>query len=847
MSRVPTSWCVFSDRMRRRVAGCVLFLCLMPAMLPVLSHAQSEQVFEFDIPPQPLDQALKSFAATTDFLLSYDAAMTRGRVSTGITGRYAPVEALTRLLTDTGLNYRFANENTITLQPVNNPILTPVVPPQSQSFPPGANERPSGDSEKAVKQKLVKVPEILVKDVRQRGDDTTSYVAEETSASTKTDTPLLETPQTINVVTRAEMNTRLVQNVSQAVMYTPGVLTEMYGPAMRDDYFNIRGFDAPQFLDGLGLVGVNYGNLRIEPYGLERVEILKGPASMLYGQSSPGGLVNMTSKRPTEVPARELLLTGGSFGRIQGGLDLGGPIDEQGRLLFRITALGRHSDTQIDFAKDDRYFIAPSLTWRPSRNTSFTILSQFQKDDAGNTLQFLPPEGSLLGNPNGRIPINRFVGEPEFDRWKRQQYTAGYAMEHRFNESWKLEQNFRYAHVRTDYPTTFYLDFVRDGDGAPVDFRTISRLAGLYRDLANTATLDTRVQGAFETGLLRHTLLFGVDYRRLWGRSQRGFSDSPELDVYAPIYNQPWVRPEIDFASAQQRDQIGLYTQDQIKYNRVLLTLGARYDFVNADTQINDLFLNEQSAIRQRDNAATYRVGLSYLFDSGIAPYVSYATSFQPEAGTDFSGTPFKPTTGQQYEAGIKFKPVGYNALLTVSVYHLLRQNIVTPDLTPGHFGFNVQTGEARAQGFEVEGKANLTQALGLIAGYSFTDTKVTESNDPATLGRRLSLTPKHQASFWMDYGFQDGPLAGLNLGGGTRYTGSNFGDLANSLKAPSYVLFDAAVRYDLRLVHDSLRGAELSVNLNNLLDREYVATCADASCFYGSRRTVYASLRYRW
>lgn len=846
MSRVPMSWCVYWDQMRRRVAMCVVFLCLMQAPAPLLSRAQSDHVFEFDIPAQPLDHALKSFAATTDFLLSYEAAMTAGLVSTGVTGRYTSVDALRRLLTDTGLNYRFANDTTITLQPVSSPVPTPVAPPQSQTVPTGTHEQPSGGNENAVNQKPVKVPEILVKDVRQR-DDTTSYVAEETSTATKTDTPLIETPQTINVITRAEMNTRLVQNISQAVMYTPGILTEMYGPVMRDDYFNIRGFDAPQFLDGLGLVGINYGNLRIEPYGLERVEILKGPASMLYGQSSPGGLVNMTSKRPTEAPVREILLTGGSFKRMQAGIDLGGPIDEKGRFLYRITALGRYSDTQIDFAKDNRYFIAPSLTWRPNANTSFTILSQFQKDDAGNTLQFLPPEGSLLGNPNGRIPINRFVGEPGFDRWKRQQYTMGYALEHRFNESWKLEQNFRFAHVRTDYPTTFYLDFVRDGDENPVDFRTISRLAGLYRDLANTATLDTRLQGAFDTAMLRHTVLMGVDYRRLWGRSQRGFSDSPTLDVYAPLYDQPWTTPVIDFTTAQQRDQVGVYAQDQVKYDRWILTLGARYDFANTDTQTTDLLFDERATTRQRDNAATYRVGLSYLFDSGIAPYVSYSTSFQPEAGTDFGGTPFKPTTGQQYEAGIKFKPAGYDALLTVSAYHLLRQNIVTPDLTPGHFGFNVQTGEALARGIEVEAKANLTQSLGIIAGYAFTDTKVTESNDPLTLGRRLSLTPKHQASFWLDYGFQEGPLAGLNLGGGTRYTGSNYGDLSNSLKAPSYVLFDAAVRYDLRRVHDSLRGAELSVNLNNLLDREYVATCADAACFYGVRRTVYASLRYRW
>lgn len=800
---------------------------------------------EFDIPPQALTSSLSKFAAATGLQVSYKGALASGLQSPGVVGLYSPEDALARLLSGTGLGFTFVDEETVTLQRADSSSLAPV--PLVAAAAGAVAVAGDEDVSVAEGQKPVKVPEITVKEVRYRGEDLKSYVAEETNTATKTDTPVLETPQAINVITRAEMNTRLVQTVSQAVTYTPGVFTEMYGPVMRDDYFNIRGFDAPQFLDGLGLVGINYSNLRIEQYGLERVEVLKGPASMLYGQSSPGGLVNMVSKRPSDTPIREILITGGSFNRIQGGFDLGGRIDEKGRFLFRIATLARNSDTQVEYAGDNRYFVAPSLTWRPTDKTSFTLLSHYQKDDAGNTLQFLPPQGTLLGNPNGKIPTYRFVGEPDFDHWDRQQYTVGYAFDHRFNESWKLEQNFRYAHIRTDYPTTFYLDFVQDADGVPVDYRTINRLAGLYQDWSSTITVDTRLQGGFETGALKHTVLTGVDYRRLWGQTQRGFSDPPTLDVYAPVYNLPWTRPVVDFISDQQRDQLGFYVQDQLKYNRLMLTVGGRYDFTDTTTQNNDLFFNEQTSTRQRDNAPTYRVGLSYVFDMGLVPYVSYATSFQPEAGTDFSGSPFKPTTGQQYEAGIKFKPIGYNALITVSAYHLTRQNIVTPDLTPGHVGFNVQTGEGRAQGFEVEGKANLSESLGVIASYTFADTKVTESNDPATLGRQLPLTPKHQASFWLDYGFQGRWLAGLNLGGGTRYTGANFGDLTNSLQAPSYVLFDAAVRYDMRYVHESMHGAELSVNMTNLLDREYVATCADAACFYGVRRTVYASLRYRW
>ncbi len=774
----------------------------------------------YDIPAGPLGRALSHFATVAGIALSFDPVLTEGLTSPALTGNFSVGKGFNRLLADSGLELMRNADSSYTLRQA--PI-------------------------KATQAGVTALPVVTVSTSTENADDT-GYVAQRSSSSTKTDTPLIEVPQSISVITRRELDARLVQNISQAVSYTPGVLTEMYGPVMRDDYFNIRGFDAPQFLDGLGLWGVNYANLRIEPYGMESIEVLKGPSSTLYGQSSPGGLVAMMSKRPTAVPIREAFITGGSFGRIQGGLDLGGPIDSNGQFLYRLTGLVRNSDTQINHAHEDRYFIAPSISWRPTGDTTFTLLSHFQKDNAGNTLQFLPPEGSLLENPNGQIPTSRFIGEPGFDKYNREQYTIGYAFDHRFNESWGVQQNLRYANVSSNYPTTFYLDFLRDDDGVPLDFRTIDRLAALYQDKAGTFTMDTRVQGVFDTTMLRHNLLLGIDYRYLSGNNRRGFSeDMLLLDIYDPVYGQPFGLPVIDLISKQQRDQIGLYAQDQIKYDRWILTLGVRYDFSSAHTRNHDLFFDERSSTRQNDRAFTYRTGINYLFDNGIAPYASYAESFQPIAGTDFFGSPFKPTTGRQYEAGIKYQPVNHNALLTVAAYHLTQKNVVTPDLMPGHFGYNVQTGEARVRGVEVEGKANLMNNLNLIVAYSFADSKVTESNNPDELGNRLSLTPRHQTSAWLDYTFRGNLLAGLGVAGGVRHIGSNFGDLVNNLKAPSYTLFDTAVRYDMKHLHSMLRGASLSVNVNNLFDNKYIATCADMACFYGNRRTVYATLRYKW
>ncbi|MDR4485118.1 MAG: TonB-dependent siderophore receptor [Nitrospirales bacterium] len=813
----PDSSLIFHCRV-----GKVWFLCVILLFSSVMVAHGAGQPKEFNIPAQPMQTALDAFAQQSDLQMLYTMEIIEGLQSNAVKGTYSPEQALNLLLEGTGRTFHFADEHTIT-------VVT---------SPGGVESRNSATDASARKLKPILVPEVVVKEVRDK-----DYAAIADSTGTKTDTPIIEIPQTINVITRAELDTRLVQTISQAVKYTPGVLTEMYGPVTRDDYFNIRGFDAQQFLDGLGLVGVNYANLRIEPYGQERVEVLKGPASMLYGQSAPGGLVNMTSKRPTEVPLREILLLGGSWNRIQGGLDFGGPIDDQGQFLYRLTGMVRDSDTQVDYAKDNRIFIAPSLTWRPTSNTSFTFLSHWQRDDAGNTLQFLPEEGTLLFNPNGKVPTSRFIGEPDYDRWEREQFTLGYALEHRFNASWKVEQNLRYAYVKTDYPVIFALGFA---DPA-VDLRTVSRLAARYRDKGETFTLDTRLQGAFDTGPLEHRLLLGVDYRYLTGKNRRGFSDAPDLDIYNPVYGQPFDHPNITFVGKQERDQIGLYAQDQVKFHRWLLTGGLRYDFTNSDTKNHFLTSGNRTRDKQDDRKLTYRTALTYLFVNGLAPYFSYSTSFQPQAGTDFSGNAFDPTTGQEYEGGVKFKPVNYDALVTLSAYHLTQQNILTPDLQPGHEGFSVQTGEARVRGFEVEAKANLGRRIGLIGGYSFADSKVTKTNEDNQKGNRLPLTPRHQASLWLDYSFQNNWLMGLNIGSGVRYTGSNFGDLANSLKAPSYTLFDAAVHYDLRFLSNTLKGAELSVNLNNVFDVDYVATCGDGTCYYGNRRTVYGSLRYRF
>lgn len=703
-------------------------------------------------------------------------------------------------------------------------------------------------------------------------DPVDGYVVNESLSGSKTDTPLIEVPQSISVINRDEFVARAAQSITQAVAYTPGVVSGMFGPSTRDDYFNLRGFEGTQYLDGTRLMNSSnsYAQLRVDPYGMERIEILRGPSSVLYGQNAPGGLVNMMSKRPTDTPFHEIQFLGGSFDRVQGSIDLSGPVAERDDLLYRLVALGRDSDTQVDYVEDDRYFVAPSFTWKPGDATSFTFLSHYQKDETGSAMQFMPYQGSVLGNPNGKIPTNRFLGEPGFDGYEREQFAVGYALEHRFNKVLKARQNLRYAHVESELKGVFPYNssgFLDD------NFRLIDRDVSFYQDQTDTFTLDNQLQADFATGSVQHTFLSGVDFRHFTGGRQNGsvWGAATNFDVFAPVYGQPFddvmggsstfSTPNISQRFDQELDQVGFYGQDQLKWKQWIATVGVRKDWastrsLNTDYQINggtegsnivDYANPAYTSTQQDDEAFTYRTGLSYQFDSSVAPYYSYSESFEPAVGASFGGTPFKPTTGQQHEFGLKYQPVGYNALFTVAVFHLMQQNVLTPDLEHPSGNFQKQTGEVRSQGVELEGKASLDLGLDVAAAYTYTDTKVKKSNSEDELGKNLTYTPEHQASLWLDYTHKTGDFSGLGLGGGLRYIGANYGDLSNSQKAPGYVLVDASVHYDLGKVDSKLHGMRLGVNMSNLLDRKYVVTCGGDSCYYGNRRSVLASLRYNW
>ncbi len=805
-------------------AGPDLGQAIRPVIRVAASHPAEDGAVVFTIPAGPLDEALAAFASASGVQLIYDA-QTSGRLnSTGLSGRYSRDEGLRRLLTGTGLVPHFTSARSATLIRV---VAEAVLPEQ--------------DGTAVTLDMLEVMGESAVGPVN-------GYVARRSATATKTGTPILDTPQAINVIGRKEIEDRQAQTLTQALQYTPGVIGQYGNTDLRVDWLTVRGFVPGRYLDGLRLPfgARGYSQPRIEPYGLERIELLKGPSSGLYGQNSPGGLLNLVSKRPSSVPLGEIQLQTGSFGRVQGAFDLSGPIDPDGRILYRLTGLARTTGTQVDFLEEDRVFIAPSVTFRPDSDTSLTILSQYLKIDSpgGGAPQALPTLGTLYANPLGRIPTRRFIGEPNYDRFRLEQGFVGYAFEHRFNDVWTVRQNLRFSHVDTDTQRV-------QGIALGADRRTLSRYAWAFPERANLFNIDNQAEARFHTGPFAHTLLIGLDYLREDARyDESQLRIVPSINVFAPVYANTVTRPPVGTRITQGRNQTGLYAQDEIRIGGFTLTLSGRQDWADAVTRTRTVATGATTQVRQDDAAFTGRVGLSYLFDGGLAPYVSYATSFLPTSGTNRLGSTFAPTTGEQIEAGIKAQPVGTNLLITGAVFDLTQQNVLTPDSSD--FRFNTQAGEARVRGVELEAKASLTDSLDLIASYAAMRSEFTRANANAAgtsiVGNELPFVPRHQAAAWLDYTVRTGPWAGFGFGAGVRYIGTSVGDNANLYRIPVVTLVDAAIRYDFGYRYPALKGVDLAVNATNLFDKTYVTTCIAATgCYYGNRQTILATLRYRW
>jgi iron complex outermembrane receptor protein len=665
------------------------------------------------------------------------------------------------------------------------------------------------------------------------------YVAKSSATATKSGLPLIETPASIAVVGREQMDAQRAQSIGEALRYAPGVRSNTFGADFRNDWFLIRGFkadDTGYFLNGLQLFGYNYATFKLEPFGLERIDVLRGPVSFLYGGSNPGGLINAVSKTPPADPLHHVEIGINNFGNQYGAFDFGGPLaleGAEGQWSYRLTGLAKAGGTQTDFTRDDRVFIAPALTWKPSADTSLTILGMYQRDWT-NGLNFLPYQGTVVPAPFGFISPKLFTGNPGLDTFVRSQAMIGYQFQHRINDTWTVRQNARYATIETKYLSLYGMGYATPPTATSA---LLARGNFSAQPYAQLLTVDNQAEARFATGPLNHTLLFGLDYKGYRTTDKEGFGAGPNLNLLAPI--DPPVAPEpANFVNSKiTQRQLGTYVQDEIKLDKWTLVLTGRHDWVATDTKNR---LSPAQSADGVDRAFSGRAGLIYNSDLGLAPYVSYSRSFSPLVGLNGSTQkPFEPETGEQVEVGLKYQPVGWESFASVSLFNLKRQNVLTTD--PTNFLIQIQNGEVRSRGIELQAVASLAEGLNLVGAYTFYDLEITKDLNPDIIGKLPTGIPERFGSLWLDYTIQNGLFAGLGFGAGLRYVGHSFADPDNLYRVPDQTLVDAALHYERN-------GWRVALNVSNLFNKTYVASCSTlGACYYGDQRKGTLSVSYRW
>ncbi len=667
-------------------------------------------------------------------------------------------------------------------------------------------------------------------------------VAKSSDAGTKTATPLIKTPQAISVVTRDQMDLQGAPSVSDALNYTGGAFTNYRGSSNRNDEVVVRGFRyAPKFLDGLsyGLSGQGSATGQVDPWLLERVELVHGPASVLYGQVNPGGVINMTSKRPTAESIHKIQLSAGNNHLGEMAFDFGGKLNDDQTLFYRLNGI---ASTQHQFVKDykqQRIAIAPALTWLPNIDTSFTLLTSYQNDPKAGYRNFLPYIGTVIPSQGGQyIPYDMNVSDPGYNQSKREQTSIGYQLDHSFNDIFSFTQNLRYSKLNSDYKYLVYTSNVSD--------TVLGRRAQHETEKSDELGVDNRLSAKFQTGDIAHTVIAGLDYK--WNQS-----DSSLMRVGGDQYNFDWTRPvygvpvdenemSLTIDTRKKLNQTGLYLQDQLEWNNWNLLLSGRHDW----SKVRTLDRTASSETKESDRKFTGRAGLLYAFDFGLSPYISYSTSFEPNLDYGAPGSAaFKPTTGEQYEAGIKYQPTGSNTVMSLALFDITQKNITSYNSVTG---YNEQIGKVKSKGLETEIRSQITPEINVIANYTLTDAETKQSNTANQVGKAPAALPRHMASLWSSYTVQQGPLKSLMVGAGARYVGTSYGDNSESFKVPARTLYDVVTRYDLGEVSPNLKGASVQLNVNNLTDKHYVASCSGKeACFYGSGRSVIATVSYSW
>lgn len=664
-------------------------------------------------------------------------------------------------------------------------------------------------------------------------------------SATKSDVPIVETSRSVSIENQRRILDRGALNLADTYLYAPGVFGETYGFATRGDWVKVRGLDVPEYRDSLQGLFSNYNNTRPDIYTIEQVEILKGPASVLYGRGSPGGIVNIVSKIPQAERRSELVVEYGNFNRRQLGADFTGAIDDDGRWLYRVIGLYRDSNTQVNFVDEDAVVIAPSVTWRPNDASQVTALATYQKTDSDTGAQFVPISGTLLPAPNGEFfDQDVYLGEPAFNRYNTETRSLSLLADHQINQVWSVEATARITDGKADYHQAWPAfiggtRFVFNSGGTLYRDGMVPRTFYVSDATSKQYAIDVRARAAFSHGRTGHDVLVGAQYQDVTTDNDTsynyafGYDFSPDpanwddgywINVFNPVYGDVPALSELlpvnDAPEAATTDK-GFYVSDQISFENWRFTIGLRADDADTNTGMET----------QEDRAISTSAGLLYMFDNGLSPYASFAESFDPVVGVDnITGAALQPREGRQYEAGFKYQHPQSGSRFTLAWFDIEQSNLPNPNSLPS--APSQQEGRAHVDGYEFAGFMAMSEFL-LEGNASYLETR-----GPA--GFRLASVPDLQVSAWLSWRPRSAGLQGFKAGIGVRYVGASW-DGTDSLKTPSYTLGDLMIGY----VTESW---DFALNLRNLSDEKYLATClARGDCFPGERRTLVGRASYRF
>ncbi|WP_138501638.1 TonB-dependent receptor [Nostoc sp. PA-18-2419] len=654
-----------------------------------------------------------------------------------------------------------------------------------------------------------------------------TYQATDGSTATKTDTPLRDIPQSIQVIPTQVLQDQQARNLAEAVRNVPGVAQGDNSPTRGSfEIPLIRGFDSRGDIQRNGLRDTTYEFQGFDTAGLERVEVLKGPASVLYGQGSLGGVINYVTKQPLSEPYAAVEASAGSFNFYRGAIDLSGPLNPSKTVLYRLNLAGQTTESFLDFYDQQRYFVAPVVSWQISDRTKVAFSGEYQVRPQKFGQIGIPAEGSVLPNPNGTIPRDRNISEP-YATIDTSALRFGYDLEHRFSSNWQLRNAFGFSSFQR-YKVWVYSTALED------DERTLDRNYQAGRDDLRSYNVDTYVVGKFATGSIRHQLVTGVNFTKFTNDVNNTFRPIAALDLFDPVYGSqpgPITRRAESFSSS---DALGIYVQDQVTLaDNLKLVLGGRFDTFSEKDE--DRLNNTEETFS--DDAFSPRVGLVYQPIPAISLYANYSRSFTPNTGTAFDGSTFQPERGTSYEVGIK-GDIGNRLSATLAYYDLTRSNVLTTD--PQNPDYSIQTGEQGSKGVELSLAGEILPGWNIITGYAYTDATITKDND-LPVGNLLNNVPKHRFNLWTKYEIQSGGFKGFGFGLGLFYVGERQGDLENTFTLPSYFLTEAAIFYK----RDRLRAA---VNFKNLFDVDYFDSALNRrNLFYGDPFTVQGTISWEF